>query len=126
MGKFPEPLSLVDGYLINQLPTEVYMEKKQLNHRINMLYRQLGKSVYSNNKLASFLSKDEKKICTTLEKLIVELQTLETTLEKLPQDAVIIAPTTNEEGMYIYKFCKKCRVGNNPQSTHCSNCYEPI
>jgi len=102
------------------------MERKQLNHRINMLYRQLGKSVYSNNKMLPLFSKEEKKLYNTIEKLIDELESIEATALQLPQGAIIVEPTMNEDGVYIYKFCKKCRVGNNPQSTHCSNCYEPI
>lgn len=110
------------------------MVDKSMNHRVNMLYRQLGKSIYQEKRFLESLTKEQQKIVKEIEKTIIKLE-LQNELQKelqkelvnaLPKDAKIIEPVKNEDGLFIYQFCSKCKVGNNPESTHCSHCFEPL
>jgi seryl-tRNA synthetase len=106
------------------------VDRKLINHRINMLYRQLGKNLYEDKQRIASLSKEQNKLIKQIETMIEKLSKVEENREeyanKLPEDATILAPTKNDDGYYLYRFCPKCQVGNNPESTHCSKCYEPL
>lgn len=100
------------------------MENKTINHRINMLYRQLGKSVFESDELFAHLSREQKKLMKSIEKAINSVEKSENI--ELPENACILAPEQNEQGLYVFKFCKHCHVGNHPESTHCSHCNEAL
>lgn len=127
------------------------MENKTINHRINMLYRQLGKSVFEADLLVEYLSKEQKKLVKSIEKAIHSIEKSENInghvteqslvvdesgsssskevkegLSELPENARILTPEKNENGIYVYRFCKQCHVGNHPESTHCSHCHEAL
>lgn len=91
---------------------------EELNRNINRLYRQLGKLVYEKEKGSNL---DEK-----IGLLISKLDEAVAKIEAFSEPKVILSPETNEDGIGLYKFCKNCRVGNNPKSTHCVQCGEKL
>lgn len=91
---------------------------EEVNRSINRLYRQLGKLVYEKEKGRG----DEEKIQACIAKLDEAIAKI----EAFSEPKVILAPEKTEEGIGLYKFCKHCRVGNNPKSTHCIQCGEKL
>lgn len=100
------------------------MEKiEDLNKKINRLFRQLGRDVYLNSKAKSLNPNAYKKTLKKIDKNILAIEALEGIQQK-DEDAfkIILQPEKSEDGLGMYFFCKKCRVGNNPVSTHCIKC----
>jgi ribosomal protein L40E len=97
--------------------------KKEINKKINMLYRQLGKEIY-DSKREYIKIKDYKHILNKIEKNIDRLESMfnEINIKFEGGEQIIIKPEANENGIFLYKFCKKCNAGNNPESTHCIRC----
>ncbi len=103
---------------------------EDLNKKINKLFRQLGKDVYVNTKSGNLKAKDIEKTVIKIDK---NIQAIEALKNKLNSDSnfqdeikIILTPEKNDEGIGFYFFCKKCRVGNNPASTHCIKCGNPL
>lgn len=115
-------------YCTKAQPEVDMMQNKSMNHRINMLYRQLGKSVFDSDKAAKYLTLNQKRLIKEIERniAILEQTEKETETNPLPDSAKILEPTQNEQGLFVYRFCKNCHVGNNPESTHCSQCHEAL
>ncbi|MBC7960583.1 MAG: hypothetical protein H7X94_11990 [Vallitaleaceae bacterium] len=100
------------------------MEKiEDLNKKINQLYRQLGKNVYTSSKAEGLSIKEIHKMVKKIDQCIHNIEMLKS--ESLGEEVevkTILPPEKNEQGFGVYYFCKKCSVGNNPASTHCINC----
>jgi len=94
-------------------------ERKELNHQINRLYRQLGKKVYED------LQKNQLNIKTYQgQKEMIE--TYIAGIKKIDGDKEIVReekePVMSKEGIPVYKFCPVCHVGNHPEAVRCSQC----
>lgn len=101
------------------------MEKiEDLNKNINKLYRQLGKDVYTSSKAGGLNTNAIDKMVKKIDKNIQTIEAIKSgTIEnKNEEHKVILQPEKNEDGFALYVFCKECRVGNNPASTHCIKC----
>jgi len=98
---------------------------KMLNREINRLYRQLGKVVYEGNNHLNNQRKI-KAIISRLDKKIQQIESVEEERIKLPNNAKILEPEKNEDGLMVYYFCSHCKTGNNPKSTHCMHCYNEL
>lgn len=103
----------------------------ELNVAINRLYRQLGKEVYQQAILAE---KDAKKIDKIIKKINQKIEMIEklqdhNSIEGIlgeMTEKIILKPEKNDEGIPLYVFCKSCKVGNHPDSTHCIRCEEAL
>ena len=95
--------------------------RQTLNKEINLLYRQLGKEIVDSNAY-EHLSSKQKKIIKRIKENILSIETL----MKIPENAIILEPEKNSDGLMVYKFCNACKTGNNPNSTHCIHCYSSL
>lgn len=95
------------------------MDYRELNMSINRLYRQLGKEVYEQ--VVSGV-KDEKKTEKLIKKIGQNIDKIENMKSEEELQNIILPPKANEGDMPLYIFCKSCRVGNHPDSTHCIRC----
>lgn len=95
--------------------------RQTLNKEINLLYRQLGKEIVDSNTYEHLTSK-QKKMIKRIKENILSIEKL----EKLPEDAIILEPEKNSDGLMVYKFCSTCKTGNNPNSTHCIHCHSSL
>jgi Pyruvate/2-oxoacid:ferredoxin oxidoreductase delta subunit len=104
------------------------MLKKDLNRKINRLYRQLGKEVYQNIKSENTNEQSYKKFVKKIDKNIKKIEKLidDEIIYESNSEHIILEPHQNEDGLIMYTFCKKCHVGNNPESTHCIGCGEKL
>jgi hypothetical protein len=120
-------------------------DRKQMNKDINLLYRQLGKEICQTMKSEQLPRKSQKIIKQINKKIqIIEKSvpvsnkkhtlinkdliksTEDTITPQIPLNASILQPEANEDGLIMYKFCTNCHTGNNPKSTHCLGCYQPL
>ena len=46
--------------------------------------------------------------------------------EEDEEEKVIKKPEKDNDGLTLFTFCSHCKVGNNPESTHCINCGEKL
>ena len=97
-------------------------DNKKTNSDINKLYRQLGKEIYDNANKGVVYIKDYNNIINKIDKKIEKLKA--DTINK--NKKTILKPAESEEGIMMYRFCKSCRTGNNPQSTHCIRCKKEL
>lgn len=105
------------------------------NKKINLLYRQLGKNIY-NNSINNASNQENKNIINKISILISRIKRIEQELEYSEKgyninndeemEKIIKKPEKNKEGLMFLCFCKKCNVGNNPESTHCIECGEKL
>lgn len=93
-----------------------------LNKKINKLFRQLGRDVYVNSKLGELKSSKIEKMVKKIDISIQAIEILKNDQTNEEEIKIILPPEKNEEGIGLYFFCKHCRVGNNPASTHCIKC----
>lgn len=101
-------------------------ERKELNKEINLLYRQLGKDIFSETDTEYPFNRRQKTIIKNLKKRIDKIERLRVEEISLTSEATILEPEANEEGIMVYSFCSHCGVGNNPASTHCIKCNQPL
>ena len=99
-------------------------QTKELNHVINMMYRQLGKDLFDDLKNDKVNIRQYKNKSKRIENVIKAIQTLEISMDNLEDEdmKVVIPPEMDDEGLYHYKFCPSCNAGNNPEATHCIRC----
>lgn len=99
-------------------------QEKELNHVINMMYRQLGKDLYEDLKNDKVNIHHYKNKSKRIDNVIKAIRTLEINMDNLDDVdmKVVIAPEMDDEGYYMYKFCPSCNAGNNPEATHCIRC----
>lgn len=90
---------------------------QKTNQAINKLYRQLGKEIYDSR---IYGKKNSEKIESLIKKLNYNISKI----SKLRQQEkkVVLKPEINEDGTSFYVFCKECRAGNHPDSSHCIRC----
>lgn len=98
--------------------------RRDLNKEINLLYRQLGKEVYQDSNIK--LSLKQKRIKRKIQKKIESIETLRFSEVTVSSDAVILEPETDENGMMQFVFCKNCKAGNHPESSHCIRCGQAL
>jgi ribosomal protein L40E len=124
------------------------MTVKELNHKINMQYRQLGKVVFEELKEEEDVPKAYKKQIKVIRKLILEIEKHkvideedgdddDSHLSDLDEAEVLVrqkviekekaleAQKTNE-GFTLYQFCPKCQAGNHPQASYCIRCHQSL
>ncbi len=102
-----------------------------LNKKVNLLYRQLGKVVYNCNKENSQqVELETKRLKKKLSKTINKIKVIEKTMNKdsAKEQPVILSfeVKKNEDGIPLYRFCPHCKVGNHPDATHCIKCGKPL
>lgn len=99
-------------------------KNRELNHVINMMYRQLGKDLYDDLKKDKVNIKKYKSQSHKIDNVIKALRTLEISMDSVEDEdmKVIKKPEKGEDGLYQYRFCKACNAGNNPEATHCIRC----
>ncbi|MBN2222907.1 MAG: hypothetical protein JW708_11920 [Vallitaleaceae bacterium] len=97
---------------------------KDLNKEINLLFRQLGKEVYEDSNIK--LSLKQNKIKRKIQKKIESIETLRFSAVSVSSDAVILEPEADENGMMLFVFCKNCKAGNHPNSSHCIRCGQAL
>lgn len=95
-------------------------KRKDINHKINMLYRQLGKKIYEDLKDNQLNIKVYQVQKEKIDTLIDEIQTVDINMDNIEE---IVEPVFNEEGLQMYKFCPDCRTGNHPDATTCVRCH---
>lgn len=103
-------------------------KRKELNHVINMMYRQLGKDLFDDLKEDKVNIRSYRKQSRMIDNVIKAVRQLEIDMDNL-EDAdmkIIKAPEQDENGLYQYRFCSKCSAGNNPDATHCMRCGEEL
>lgn len=97
---------------------------KELNHVVNMLYRQLGKEVFNDLNNDKVNIKKYKSRSKKIENVIKAIRTLEISMDSVEDEdmKVVMPPEKDDDGLYHYKFCSSCNAGNNPQASHCIRC----
>lgn len=101
-------------------------DRRDINNEINKLYRQLGKEIFFDADIEYPFNRKQKSIMKQIRKRIDQIEKLKVEDISLTSEAVILEPEQNEDGIMIYKFCDTCGVGNNPESTHCIKCNQPL
>lgn len=104
-------------------------KRKEINHSINMLYRQLGKVVYDDLKKDKLSISGYKKRAGKIDALIRTLRYLEVDMdnvEETEEQLEVLEPAMNEEGIQMYRFCSNCNAGNHPDAKRCVRCGEPM
>lgn len=103
-------------------------KRKEVNHEINMRYRQLGKKLYDDLKKdhlnVSHYKKEMRKIDGLVKLTILLDVKMEGVDEPICPDVQDVEPKTmtNDEGVTIYRFCSQCQAGNHPEATNCVRC----
>lgn len=98
------------------------ISKNELNKQINKLYRQLGKEVFEKSQYDNnFQIRDVKHIINKIDNKIKKIKVISD-----KDDVRILEPESGDDGIILYRFCKKCKAGNNPESTHCIRCKEKL
>lgn len=100
--------------------------RQELNLEINKLYRQLGKEVYESQQNGETTTVIFKKRFKQIEKRIQRIEKMNFEGVTMETEKIVLEPEVNKDGIGMYQFCKKCRVGNNPLSTHCISCGEAL
>lgn len=95
---------------------------EDLNKKINKLFRQLGRDVYVNSKAGRLKTSEIDKTVKKIDKNIHAIEVLKSEQSFQEDVKIILTPEINEDGLGLYFFCEKCKVGNNPASTHCIKC----
>lgn len=105
-------------------------KRKEINHQINKMYRQLGKTLYDDlNKDHLNVSKYKRysgkidKMIRTINSLDIEMDNIEEVLEEEVFEEEIFEPAMTGDGIRIYKFCPQCNAGNHPEATRCVRCH---
>ncbi len=105
-------------------------KRKELNHVINMMYRQLGKDLHDDLEVGKVNIKKYKSVSKKIDNVKKAIRLLEIEMDGLEAEdedmKVIKGPEQDAEGLYLYKFCPHCNAGNNPEATHCIRCHEPV
>ena len=101
---------------------------KELNHVVNMLYRQLGKELHDDLKNDKVNIRKYKSQTKKIENVIKAIRSLEISMDSVEDDdmKVILAPEQDDEGLFHYKLCSSCKAGNNPEASHCIRCGKEI
>ena len=101
-------------------------DRQTYNQEINRLYRQLGKEIYFDERQDLSFNRKERKLIKSIKKNIQKIEKLKDRDISVSTEALILEPEMNEAGIYEYVFCPQCRAGNNPKSTHCIRCNQPL
>ena len=101
---------------------------RELNHVINMMYRQLGKDLFDDLKKDKVNIRKYKNQSRHIDNVIKAMRSIEISTDKMHDEdmKIIKSPEPNEEGLFHFKFCLSCNAGNNPEATHCIRCHEPL
>lgn len=99
-------------------------QSRELNHVINMMYRQLGKELFDDLKKDQVNIRKYRSRSRRIENVIKALRSLEINMDSVEDEdmKVIKAPEKDADGLYQYVFCNVCNAGNNPEATHCIRC----
>ncbi len=101
-------------------------DRQVINHEINMLYRQLGKEVYMDESIYQYLTRAQKRRIKGIKKRIATIESMVKEDTVIDSEAIILEPEKNKDGFYEFMFCSHCQTGNNPKSTHCIKCNQPL
>lgn len=108
-------------------------KRREINHEINMQYRQLGKLVFGDLKNDRLNVSKYKRRAKKIEQLIRTIHLLEVEMDNVedleePDEILeeMSEPVTNEDGIQVYRFCPKCNAGNHPEAKTCIRCGEPM
>ena len=103
-------------------------QKRELNHLINMMYRQLGKDLYDDLKKDQVNIRKYRNLSRKIDNVIHAMESLEEPGDAPMDDdmKVLKKPEMGEDGLYQYLFCPHCNAGNSPEATHCIRCHEPL
>ncbi len=101
---------------------------KELNHLVNMLYRQLGKELFDDLKNDKVNIRKYKSRSKKIENVMKAIRSQGISMDSVEDEdmKVVLAPEKDEEGLYHYKFCPSCNAGNNPEATQCMRCGKEI
>ncbi|WZL80261.1 hypothetical protein QBE53_10635 [Vallitaleaceae bacterium 9-2] len=100
--------------------------RQMYNQEINRLYRQLGKELFFDEREELPFSRKQRKLIKSIQKNIQKIEKLKDHDISVSTEALILEPEKNNDGFYEYVFCPQCQAGNNPKSTHCIRCNQPL
>jgi hypothetical protein len=104
----------------------VKKDRQTYNQEINRLYRQLGKEIYFDERQEHSFTRKQRKLIKSIKKNIQKIEKLKDRDITVSTEALILEPEMNDDGFYEYVFCPQCQAGNNPKSTHCIRCNQPL
>lgn len=104
-------------------------KRKEINHEINMRYRQLGKRLFFDDLKNDRLRVSKyKNYAKQIDELIGTLVRLDVEMDNIEEDKHATSDESNLEevktvdGITMYKFCSSCNAGNHPEATVCIRC----
>lgn len=105
-------------------------KRREINHAINMMYRQLGKAVYDDLKKDKLNVSAYNRRINKIDGLIKTIRFMEVDMdnveEPIAETTQTSEPVVNNEGIHVYRFCNECNAGNHPEATECIRCGQKL
>lgn len=100
-------------------------KRNEINHKINMMYRQLGKMVHDDLNRDKLSVSRYKRYAGKIDTLIKTISLLDVEMDGVEEEVEAMEdrePMVTEEGFTVYRFCPACHAGNHPEAEKCVRC----